>query len=165
MEEVRLGVQEALVKETDLDIIRLEIGDQVLDQLECFLVERLGLEVAFQPQPKCSRIRPQADIGPGLGFAAEQKSEGPKLVQSVLQGPVTADREVSGCDIERLSLGLSEQFVEHVDKLVMNVVDDERDWHGLFPLRAEGLGVFLQVLRDIVSDLLGRGLGDRLEPR
>ena len=32
-------------------------------------------------------------------------------------------------------------------------------------MRAEGLGIFLQVLRDIVSDLLGRGLGDRLESR
>ena len=32
-------------------------------------------------------------------------------------------------------------------------------------MRAEGLGVFLQVLRDIISDLLGRHLGDRLEPR
>ena len=107
------------------DLLRLEIGDQVLDELQRLLGERLGLEVAFQPQPKCSRIRPQADVGPGLGFGAEQESEGPELVQPVLHEPVTADREVGGGDVERLSLGLSEQFVENVDKPVMNVVDDE----------------------------------------
>ena len=73
VEEVRLGVQEALVVEPDLHLVGPEEGDQFLDQLQRRLGERLGLQVALdsglEPADRASgRLRlPSAVRRRGVG--------------------------------------------------------------------------------------------------
>ena len=48
VKEVRLGVQKALVVESDFHLVGPQEGDQRFDQPERFFVEWLGLEIAAQ---------------------------------------------------------------------------------------------------------------------
>ena len=101
VEQVRLGVQEALVVEPDLHLVGAQEGDQVLDQPERLGRERLGFEVALEPGLERLGVGSEADVGPGVRLGAEQQPEGPELVQPVLDEPVARDGEVGRGDVER----------------------------------------------------------------
>src|SRR5271157_4012647 len=131
MEEVRFGVQEALVKEPDLDLLRLEIGDQVLDQLQRLLGEGLCFEVAFEPGLKSIRIHLQPQVGPRLWIGAEEETKSPELMKPVREDSVTTDRDVGGGDVERPVDALFEDLVQHVGEATAQVIDDERKTHEL----------------------------------
>ena len=129
VEEVRLGVEEALVVEPDLHLVGPKKGDQFLDQLQRGLGERLGFQVALQPLLERLGIGSEADVGPGVRLRSQDEPKRPDLMQPVLHEPVTGDGEVRRGDVERLADALVEQLVQGVRHAVLLVVDDEGNAH------------------------------------
>ena len=134
MEEVRLGVQEALVVEPDLHLVGPQEGDQFLDQFQRGLVERLGLQVALELLLQRFGIGSQSDVGPGVRLRSQEQTKRPDLMQPVLHQPVAGDGEVRRGDVERLAGALGQQFVQGIRHAVLLVVDDEGDGHDFFSI-------------------------------
>jgi hypothetical protein len=128
VEEVRLGVQEALVVQPDFHLVGPDEGDQFLDQLERGLVERLGLQVALEPFLQRRGVGPKTDVGPRMRLGPQQQPEGPDLVQSSFHETVAGDGEVRRGDVQRLA-GALRQLVEGIGHAVLLVVEDEGEGH------------------------------------
>ena len=138
VEEVRLGVEEAVVVEPDFHLVGPKEGDQFLDQLQRGLGERLGFQVALQPLLQRLGVGSEADIGPGVRLGSQDETERPDLVQPLLHQPVAGDGEVRRGDVERLADALGQQFVQRIRQAVLLVVDDEGNAHAVpfrFPHR------------------------------
>ncbi len=131
VEEVRLGVQEALVEEPDLDLLGVQEGDQVLDQRQGLGGVRLRLELA--PELALQRRRPRLhpDIRARLGIGADQEPEGPEVMEAVLDQAVARDGEVGRGDVEGPGDAPIEQALQRVGEAMVNIVDNKGDRHGL----------------------------------
>ncbi len=138
VEEVRLGVQEPLVVEADLHLVGAEERDQVLDQFQRGLVERLGLQVALEPLLQRLGVGFEADVGAGVRLGAQDEAKGTDLVQPVLHQSVAGDGEVGRGDVERLAGALGQQLIQRVRHAVPLVVDDKRDRHDCLDLPLRG---------------------------
>ena len=129
VEDIRLGVQEALVEQPDLRLVHPQEGDQVLHEPKHLLLERLGFQFAPHLGQHGLGVRPKANVRAAGRLSPQEQTERPQSVQPILHQPVAADGEVRGRDVQRTTFGRGQQRVQHVGCFDLLIVDNERKRH------------------------------------
>jgi hypothetical protein len=113
----------------DLHLITPQETDNFLDKPLCFLSKWLGVEFISQI---AFGVSSQAHVLGSLRFIAEQQPEAANGRKRMPQQRVASDAEIGRRYIDCLAGLRFEETIQHVRKLVRNIVNDKRYAHLVF---------------------------------
>src|SRR5579884_65501 len=134
IEQVALGMQEALRVEAHLDVGAAQESNQVFDEAQRLFVEIFASQIADQPLDGLRADLTQTEIGPGLWFVTQQQAKTSQVIETLTQELPAANIEIGGGNVERVAFMVGEKRVEDVGHFMLLVVDDEWDVHGWCPV-------------------------------
>ncbi len=103
VEEVALGVQEPMGVETHLHLFPAQESNQVFNQAQRLLIKVFPGQVANEPLNRFRASFAQAQVSPGLWFVTQQQAEVAQTIQPITQQLPSANVEVGGGDIQRMT--------------------------------------------------------------